>query len=123
MRRPTEGRFINVHNPKWSARTMMMQLTTLLLLLCTVSSFTLKSLTVVQQRTSTPIRFPLFSSSTEIATNNLPIIVNGHNIALTPALVEHVNKRIGGVLSKLATNGAVRECDVVLSVSKNPKVQ
>jgi hypothetical protein len=103
---------------------MMMELTTLLLLLCTVSSFTLQSLTVVQQRrTSTPIRFPLFSSSTEIATNNLPIIVNGHNIALTPALVEHVNKRIGGVLSKLATNGAVRECDVVLSVSKNPKVR
>ena len=54
---------------------------------------------------------------------DLPIILNGQNIELTPALVDHVNKRIGSTLSKLANNGAVRECDVVLSVNKNPKVR
>jgi hypothetical protein len=52
----------------------------------------------------------------------VPIIVNGQNIELTPALKEHVNHKIGGTLAKLASGGAVTECDVILSVSKNPKV-
>jgi hypothetical protein len=52
-----------------------------------------------------------------------PIIITGRNIELTPALVDYVNKRIGGPLKKLASNGAIRECDVHLSVSKNPKVR
>jgi len=60
----------------------------------------------------------LFSTET-----GLPIILNGQNIDLTPALVDHVNKRIGSPLEKLASNGAVTECDVVLSVNKNPKVK
>jgi putative sigma-54 modulation protein len=53
----------------------------------------------------------------------VPVIINGQNIELTPALVEHVNKRIGGQINKLASNGAIQECDVILSVSKNPKVK
>jgi hypothetical protein len=37
--------------------------------------------------------------------------------------VEYVNKRIGGVVQKLsADSGIVKECNVILSVSKNPKV-
>jgi hypothetical protein len=52
----------------------------------------------------------------------VPIIMNGQNIELTDALKEHVNMKIGGTLAKLASGGAVTECDVVLSVSKNPKV-
>jgi hypothetical protein len=52
----------------------------------------------------------------------VPIIVNGQNIELTEALTEHVKVKIGGTLAKLASGGAVTECDVVLSVSKNPKV-
>jgi ribosome-associated translation inhibitor RaiA len=52
----------------------------------------------------------------------VPIIIDGRNIDVTPALEEYVNKRIGGTLNKLSSNGAVRECDVILSVSKNPKV-
>ena len=65
------------------------------------------------------------SSSSESASTSteVPIIVNGQNIELTPALVDHVNKRIGGTLNKLSSNGAVKECDVILSVSKNPKVR
>lgn len=54
----------------------------------------------------------------------VPIVVEGQNVELTPALTDYVTKRIGGHLNKLfSTNGAVRECDVILSVSKNPKVR
>ena len=61
------------------------------------------------------------SSSTS---TQLPlIIVNGHNIELTSSLVDYIQKRIGNILSKLANHGAIRECDVVLSVNKNPKVR
>jgi ribosome-associated translation inhibitor RaiA len=56
------------------------------------------------------------------STTTVPIILNGQHIDLTPALVEYVNKRIGGILKKLASSGSVRECDVVLSVNRNPKV-
>ena len=63
----------------------------------------------------------LLRMSTEVE-QEVPIILNGQNIELTPALIDHVNKRIGGPLKKLASNGAVTECDVVLSVNKNPKV-
>lgn len=56
------------------------------------------------------------------STTDVPIILNGQNIELTPAIEEYVKKRIGGALSKLSSNGAIKECDVVLSVSKNPKV-
>ena len=67
----------------------------------------------------------LYSSSTEVndQETTVPIILNGQNIELTPALTEYVNKRIGGILRKLASSGSVRECDVVLSVNKNPKVR
>jgi Sigma 54 modulation protein / S30EA ribosomal protein len=62
-------------------------------------------------------------TATATTSNTQPlIIVNGHNIELTSSLVEYINKRIGNILSKLANHGAVRECDVILSVNKNPKV-
>jgi len=56
-------------------------------------------------------------------TEDIPVVVKGQNIELTPAIVDYVNKRIGGTIGKLSSNGAVRECDVILSVSKNPKVR
>lgn len=68
------------------------------------------------------------STATDVDTTTsntkLPhIVMTGHNIELTASLVEYINKRIGNILSKLANHGAVRECDVVLSVNKNPKVK
>ena len=57
------------------------------------------------------------------AEDTIPLVVAGTNIELTDALVEYVNKRIGGNLKKLSSNGAIRECDVHLSVNKNPKVK
>ena len=51
------------------------------------------------------------------------IAIAGNNLELTPALTDYVNKRIGGNLSKLTNNGSIRECEVHLSVNKNPKVR
>lgn len=65
---------------------------------------------------------PTTSLQMSTTDQEVPIILKGQNIELTAALVEHVNKRIGGTLGKLASGGAVTECDVVLSVSKNPRV-
>lgn len=62
---------------------------------------------------------PLYMASID---QEVPLIVNGQNIELTEALIEYVNKRIGGPLSKLSGGGSVTECDVILSVNKNPKV-
>jgi hypothetical protein len=65
---------------------------------------------------------PLFSSSEAADIKPVPLIINGQNIELTEAIVEHVTRRIGGVVNKLAGRNLIRECDVILSVSKNPKV-
>ena len=54
--------------------------------------------------------------------NDITIVLNGRNIDLTPALSDYVDKKIGGPLRKLSKGGVVRECDVHLSVNKNPKV-
>ena len=51
------------------------------------------------------------------------LVLTGNNIDLTEALQEQVDKRIGGLLEKLGSGGLVRECDVHLSVYKNPKVR
>lgn len=72
-----------------------------------------------------PILQPRRGVSTTVRSapvTDVPIVVNGQNIELTPALIEHVQKRIGSTLNKLGGN-SVRECDVVLSVNKNPKVK
>jgi len=64
------------------------------------------------------------SSTVESSSDaDVPIVLSGKNIDLTPALVEYVNKRIGGNLNKLASTGNIRECEVHLSVSKNKKVE
>ncbi|KAG7338377.1 SSU ribosomal protein S30P sigma 54 modulation protein [Nitzschia inconspicua] len=63
----------------------------------------------------------LFMSS-EVA-GDVSLVITGNNIDLTPALQEYVEKRIGSILNKLGSGGIVRECDVHLSVCKNPKVK
>ena len=60
--------------------------------------------------------------STEID-SNVALVVTGNNIDVTTSLQEYVEKRIGGPLKKLGGDGVVRECDVHLSVYKNPKVR
>lgn len=63
---------------------------------------------------------PLFSTEEAL---DVPLVVEGKNIEITEALDAHIQKRIGGPLKKLSGNGQVIECDVILSVSKNPKVR
>jgi Sigma 54 modulation protein / S30EA ribosomal protein len=89
-----------------------------------VSSLSATTIDLFQSRRYVKNQFLLYSTAAEdqSATKTFPIILNGQNIELTPALEEYVNKRIGGILKKLATSNSVRECDVVLSVNKNPKV-
>lgn len=94
---------------------MIGRFSVIILLLSQVNGF------FVSPQTSARKHSPLFS--TEAGQQAIPIILNGQNLELTPALEEYVNKRIGGALQKLANSGSVRECDVVLSVSRNPKVR
>lgn len=61
--------------------------------------------------------------SSSIDHDEPPIILNGHNIELTDALEDHVKRRLSIPLSKLASHDAIKECDVILSVNKNPKVR
>eukprot|EP00339_Tiarina_fusa_P011360 CAMPEP_0117039278 /NCGR_PEP_ID=MMETSP0472-20121206/27585_1 /TAXON_ID=693140 ORGANISM="Tiarina fusus, Strain LIS" /NCGR_SAMPLE_ID=MMETSP0472 /ASSEMBLY_ACC=CAM_ASM_000603 /LENGTH=230 /DNA_ID=CAMNT_0004749741 /DNA_START=98 /DNA_END=790 /DNA_ORIENTATION=+ len=55
--------------------------------------------------------------------DDINLVLNGNNIDLTDSLADYVEKRIGGPLRKLGGGGIVRECDVHLSVYKNPKVK
>jgi len=60
---------------------------------------------------------------TKVAENfDTKLVITGNNIDLTDALQDYAEKRIGGLLEKLG-NGIVNECDVHLSVCKNPKVK
>ena len=65
----------------------------------------------------------LSTTEDEAAVDAVPLVVEARNIEITDALMSHVQKRIGGPLKKLSGNGEVIECDVILSVSKNPKVR
>jgi len=60
------------------------------------------------------------SSSVE---QDVPIIVTGNNIDLTEALIDYVNRKLEKPLGKLRANGSIQECEVHLSVNKNPKVK
>jgi len=53
----------------------------------------------------------------------IAVTLTGTNIDLTQALEDHVGKRIGRPLNKLGGDGIVRDCEVHLSVYKNPKVK
>ncbi len=59
----------------------------------------------------------------EVVKQDVNLVLTGNNIELTPALQGYVEKRIGGLLQKLGGGGIVKECDVHLSVYKNPKVR
>ena len=62
----------------------------------------------------------LAMSSTEA--NSVPIIISGNNIEVTEALNDYVNSKLERTIGKLSSSGAVKDCDVHLTVNKNPKV-
>jgi len=64
-----------------------------------------------------------FSPARMSTSESVNIVVTGNNIELTPALDDYVNKKLDKIIEKLSSSGAVQECDVHLSVNKNPKVK
>ena len=52
----------------------------------------------------------------------VPITITGDNIDLTPAISDYVNSKVDRTLGKLSSVAAVSNCDVFLTVNKNPKV-
>jgi len=63
------------------------------------------------------------ASALRMSTEAVPITVTGNNIEVTPALNEYIVKKLERTVSKLASSGAVKDCDVHLVVNKNPKVE
>ena len=63
------------------------------------------------------------SSALQMSTEAVPITVTGNNIEVTPALQDYVVKKLERTVGKLASSGAVKDCDVHLIVNKNPKVR
>ena len=62
-------------------------------------------------------------SALRMSTEAVPITVTGNNIEVTPALQDYVVKKLERTVGKLASSGAVKDCDVHLIVNKNPKVR
>jgi len=53
----------------------------------------------------------------------VPITISGDNIDLTPALSDYLNEKVDRTLGKLSAVSGVSNCDVFLTVNKNPKVK
>lgn len=85
-----------------------------------VSSFITPNLPSKAFEISSVKKTGLSAATTE---NSVPIVVTGNNVEVTPALMDYVNKKLERTVGKLASTGAVMECDVHLSVNKNPKVK
>mmetsp|Transcript_10722 Transcript_10722/g.16039 ORF Transcript_10722/g.16039 Transcript_10722/m.16039 type:complete len:239 (-) Transcript_10722:176-892(-) len=58
-----------------------------------------------------------------MSTEAINYVITGNNIEVTDSLTEYVNKKLDNTVGKLAATGSVKECDVHLSVNKNPKVK
>jgi len=99
----------------------MARSSTLFLLLLAPLSGSAFTLPPYQQTPRNPSTTAVFLSDS-VGTDT-KLVLTGNNIDLTPALEEYAQKRIGGLLEKLGGGGLVRECEVHLSVSKNPKVK
>ena len=87
----------------------------LLLLLAPLSTSAFTASHALTKPSSTAV---FMSDTVETETK---LVLTGNNIDLTDALQDYADKRIGGLLDKLG-GGIVQECEVHLSVSKNPKV-
>lgn len=64
-----------------------------------------------------------FLSMSTTEADSVPIIVSGNNIEVTPALNDYINSKLDRIIGKLSSSGAVQDCDVHLTVNKNPKVK
>ena len=67
--------------------------------------------------------FSRAKTSLAVGAEAVPISVTGNNFEVTPALNEYVVKKLERTVSKLASSGAIKDCEVHLVVNKNPKVR
>ena len=62
------------------------------------------------------------ASPLSMSTEAVNYVISGNNIEVTTALSEYVETKLDRTVGKLSASGAVQECDVHLTVNKNPKV-
>lgn len=60
-------------------------------------------------------------SPLHMSTESVSYVITGNNIDVTPSLNEYVSSKLDKIVGKIVTN-AINECDVHLTVNKNPKV-
>jgi len=63
------------------------------------------------------------ASASSTTATSVPIVVTGNNVDLTEALTEYITTKIDRTVGKMSSSGAVMDCDVHLTVNKNPKVK
>lgn len=86
---------------------------------------TLIAASVITCATAFAPQMPLhhrMATSLDMSTENISYVISGNNIDITPALDDYVNKKLDKIVGKLSSS-AIQECDVHLSVNKNPKVK
>jgi len=94
--------------------------TTLLFLFSSILQVQSFSPVGTNRRVASPITF---TSLGVHQAPSIPITVTGNNIELTPALNDYINKKLDNIIGKLSASGGVVDCDVHLTVTKNPKVR
>lgn len=57
-----------------------------------------------------------------MSTESVSYVITGNNIDVTPSLNEYVSTKLDKIVGKISTS-AISECDVHLTVNKNPKVK
>lgn len=60
-------------------------------------------------------------SPLHMSTESVSYVITGNNIDVTPSLNNYVSTKLDKIVGKISSN-AISECDVHLTVNKNPKV-
>lgn len=90
-------------------------------LLFTAATITTSSaFTTLTQRSFSSIS--KIASPLQMSTESVSYVITGNNIDVTPALHDYVDSKLDKIIGKISSN-AISECDVHLSVNKNPKVK
>lgn len=70
-----------------------------------------------------PLHHAARLSPLSMSTEAVNYVISGNNIEVTDALSDYVEKKLDRTVGKLSATGSVQECDVHLTVNKNPKVK
>lgn len=64
----------------------------------------------------------VYVSPLHMSTESVSYVITGNNIDVTPSLNDYVSTKLDKIVGKISSN-AISECDVHLTVNKNPKVK